>query len=157
MCRSTMSLRLITACAMLAIFVAGANAFPNVKTKQGKNNKNTSAASGPIPTAIKDLQAAQKSLDDKKFTPASEAVHAAETIVKNQAQSAKQPEKQGGDKAKATTLEGILKDIKDAEGQIAARKVDEASKAIKSAISALEGLAPPEGKKPEAKKPAAKN
>jgi hypothetical protein len=152
MSRINISLRLIAACAALAIFAGGLNAFPNVKPAKGKNNKKPGAAMGPIPTAIKDLQAAQKNLDDKKFTIASEAMHAAEDIVKNQAQIAKQPEKQGGDKAKAETLKGVIKDIKDAEGQIAARKSDEASKAIKSAISALEGLTPPEGKKPEAKK-----
>lgn len=150
-----MSLRLIAACAVLAIFAGGLSAFPNVKPaggNKGKNNKNMAKNAGPIPTAIKDLQAAQKNLDDKKWTTASEAMHAAEDIVKNQAQIAKQPEKQGGDKAKAETLKGVIKDIKDAEGQIAARKPDEAAKAIKSAISGLEGLSPPEDKKPEPKK-----
>jgi outer membrane murein-binding lipoprotein Lpp len=151
MSRITISLRLIAACVAIAIFAGGLNAFPNVKPAKGKNKK-PGAAMGPIPTAIKDLQAAQKNLDDKKFTIASEAMHAAEDIVKNQAQIAKQPEKQGGDKAKAETLKGVIKDIKDAESKIAARKSDEAAKAIKSAIDALEGLSPPDRKKPEAKK-----
>ena len=147
-------LRLLAMCAVVAIFAAGLSTVPAEEPK-GKN-KNMTKGGGPIPAAIKGLQAAEKSLEEKKFTPATEATHAAEAIVKDLATQAKQPEKQGGDQDRAKALEGVLKDIKDAKGQIASRKVDEASKAIKSAISALEGLAPPEGKRPEAKKPEAK-
>jgi hypothetical protein len=140
MLRSINCLRLLAVCLVLIAFTGAASAFPAIKPAGSKNKNSKPTTSGPIPTAIKDLQAAIKILEDKKLSPASDAVHAAESIIKDQTRLAKQPEKQGGDKDRATALDGVLKDIKEAEGQIAAHKPDEATKAIRSAIGGLQGL-----------------
>jgi hypothetical protein len=150
MFNSLNALRFVAVCGLLAFAASDAQA-----AKQGKkkNQGNHTSQSGPLDNAIKALQAAEKDLGEKKGTDAREATHAAENIVRDQAKAAHQPEKQGGDKTRAAALDAVLKDIKDAEGKISARKPDEATTALKSAIDGLEGLT---GAKKEAPKEAPK-
>lgn len=101
------------------------------------NNKGKNQQGGPIETAIKDLRSAEKDLEAKKSAEASQMTRAAEQIV---SQASKQANGQGGDKDRGKALDTILKDIREAEKQIANRKPDDASTAIKSAITGLEAL-----------------
>jgi hypothetical protein len=138
------------AAVVLALAASDAAAFPAIgganppkpgvgqqgKGRGGKKN-NKGKQGGPLDAAIKDLKQADKDLEAKKSSQASQLTHAAEQIV---SQASKQAHGQGGDADKGKSLDAVLKDIREAEKQIANRKPDDASTAIKSAITALEGL-----------------
>jgi len=149
MFRCLNALRLVAVFGLLAF--AASNALA---AKPGGKNKNPGNHSqgGPLDNAIKALKTAESNVGEKKLTAASEATHAAENIVRDQAKAAHQPEKQGGDKSRATALDAVLKDIKDAEGKIAARKPDDATTSLKSAIDGLEGLTGAKKEAPKKKK-----
>jgi hypothetical protein len=139
---------LTVAVAILALAASEVDAFPAIggatppkpgagqQGKRPKGNKKGKQA-GPFDTAIKDLKEADKELEAKKSAEASQMTRNAEQIV---SQASKQANGQGGDKDKGKALDAVLKDIREAEKQIAARKPDDASTAIKSAITGLEGL-----------------
>ena len=86
---------------------------------------------------IRTKRALDKDLEAKKSGEASQLTRTAEQIV---SQASKQASGKGGDADKAKSLDAVLKDIREAEKQIANRKPDDASTAIKSAITGLEAL-----------------
>ena len=83
----------------------------------------------------------------------------AEQIVSNQAQLAHKAKSQAAEngnatreqkdhlKARVTALDAVLKDVRSAGKEIAARKTDDAKASVKSAIAGLEGLTGHEPKK----------
>jgi hypothetical protein len=135
---SRFALWLVVAAMVLTVAATGANAFPSIGAKPHRsNNNNKGKQVGPLDVAIKDLKQADKDLEAKKSSEASQLTHIAEQIV---SQVSKQANGQGGDKEKGKSLDAVLKDIREAEKQIGNRKPDDASTAIKSAITGLEAL-----------------
>jgi hypothetical protein len=134
---SRLGLRLAVAIAVVAVAATSVDAFPSISSKPHRSNNNKGKQGGPLDTAIKDLKQADKDLEAKKSSEASQLTHAAEQIV---SQASRQANGQGGDKDKGKSLDAVWKDIREAERQIGNRKFDDASTAIKSAITGLEGL-----------------
>jgi uncharacterized protein YukE len=149
------TLRLVAALSLFGFSVVGAEAFPSV---HAQGNKNKTKPVDPLTTAIKDLQDAQKAVESKDNTSASQKTHNADSIVANADTVAKQtrdrliengaPKDQRDQiKARVTALNDVLKDIHTAEKNIAAKKTDDAVTALKSAIAGLEGLTGSGGEK----------
>jgi hypothetical protein len=143
-------LRLAGALTVVAFFAGTAGAVPGLPHAGNHKNKN-SKPTDPLDTAIKDLQAAEKALDSKDHSAASQKTHSADTIVAGASTAAKQtrdrliengaPKDQKEQiKARVTALDAALKDIHTAEKEIAAKKTDEAKTALAAAITALQGL-----------------
>jgi hypothetical protein len=111
---------------------------------RGRSNKNKNTKpQNPLETAVKDLEAAEKDIDGKNLSAASTKTRAAEQIVDQQAKAAKGKD---GNKDRADALGAILKDIKEAEKQIAARKSADATTALQGAVAGLETLIGGKGK-----------
>ncbi|HJZ93405.1 MAG TPA: hypothetical protein VKE40_21185 [Gemmataceae bacterium] len=114
---------------------------------KGRSNKNkNSKPQNPLETAVKDLEAAEKDIDGKNFSDASSMTKSAEQIVDQQAKAAKGKDGKGGNKDRADALGAILKDIKEAQKQIAARKSADATTALQGAVAGLETLIGGKGK-----------
>jgi hypothetical protein len=149
MFRFANALRLLAACGLLAFVAAPADAVPGAKG--GGRHKN-SKPTNPLDAAIKDLKEAEKEIGSKEGSSASKLTHSAETIVSEQLQQTRQARDRAMDnsnstkeqrdqlKARVKSLDGVVKDIKTAVKEIAAKKNDDAKTAIQSAISGLEGL-----------------
>ena len=67
-------------------------------------------------------------------------------VVDQQAKAAKGKDGKGGNKERSDALGAILKDIKDAEKQIAARKSADATTALQVAVAKLETMMGGKGK-----------
>lgn len=133
---------------LLALTAGPVAAFPGIRPAMPRpgagrpamhrpNNRQAAPAS-PFQTAIQDLKAAEKDLADKNNAAADQKTRAAQQIVDQQTKMARAP---GGDKDRAGALEAVMKDIREAERQIAARKPDDATTALKAAAAGLEALA----------------
>lgn len=165
MFRSINILRFVAAGAIVAFCTAEAAALPIVRPPSppgvggagkppagGRNSKKSKKASDPLDAAIKDLKDAEKDLGSKDNSAASRLTRSAAQIVSDQNKAAKQARERAGEsgnvtkeqkdhlKTRITALDAILKDIRTAEKEIAARKADDAKTAIQSAITGLEGL-----------------
>jgi len=169
MSRSRNLLRLIAAVALLAFGAGEAFALPVIrppvpggagKPAGGNKNKNKGKKSAdPLEAAVKDLQAAEKDLESRETAKASQMTRSAEQVVGNQDQLAHKARSQAAEngnatkeqkdhlKARVTALDAVLKDIRNAEKEIASRKTDDAKASVKSAIAGLEGLTGHEPKK----------
>ena len=170
MFRSSHILRLIAAAALLAFGATEALALPVIrpplpggsvkKPPSGNRNKGKGKkAADPLEAAIKDLQAAEKDLESADTAKARQMTKSAEQIVGNQDQLAHKARSQAVEsgtatkeqkdhlKARVTALDAVLKDIRNAEKEIAARKTDDAKASAKAAIAGLEGLTGHEPKK----------
>lgn len=131
--------------AVVALTACDIEAFPTIKGGgQHRNNSKSKNQGGPIDAAIKDLKQADKDLESKNNSNASQMTRAAEQIVSAFAQQAHD---RGAGKERTKALDAALKDIHSAQKHFAAKKTDEASTSIKSAISGLEGLVNQEKKK----------
>jgi len=157
------TLRLLAACGLLAFVATQAEGLPRLKQPGGGNhngNKHKGAKpTDPLDAAVKDLKEAEKELGSKEGTGAGKLTHSAGQVVGEQLKQARLARDRAADsgnatkeqrdhwKARITGLDGVVKDIKTAEKEIAAKKTDAAKTAIQSAITGLEGLTGAETKK----------
>lgn len=105
----------------------------------------------PLTVAVKDLQAAEKDVESNHKN-ATQMTQAAEQIVHNQELGIRQARQQALEntnvpknvrdmmKARADALASVLKDIRTAKKELAARKTIEAKAALAAAITGLEAL-----------------
>jgi hypothetical protein len=162
MFRSRTGLRAVAAAAVVALGAAEAAALPIVRPPTrapggvhqpaAGGRKHKTKTTDPLDAAIKDLQKAEKDLGSEDRSAASKLTRSAEQIVNNQLQAARQARDRAAEsgtatkeqrdelKARIAALNPILKDIRTAGKEIAARKSDEAKTAIQSAITGLEAL-----------------
>jgi hypothetical protein len=161
---------MIAAAALLAFGAGEAFALPLIRPplppgaagRPPAGNKNKAKGkkpADPLEAAVKDLQAAEKDLESKDTAKASQMTRSAEQIVSNQDQLAHKARSQAAEsgnatkeqkdhlKARVTALDAVLKDVRNAEKEIAARKTDDARSSVKAAIAGLEGLTGHEPKK----------
>jgi hypothetical protein len=154
------TLRLLAACGLLAFVAAQADAVSGVKGGGNRGGKHRSTKpTDPLEAAVKDLREAEKELGSKEGSKAGKLTRSAQQIVGNQLTLTRQARDRAADggtatkeqrehiKARVSALDAVVKDIKTAEKEIAAKKADDAKTAIQSAITALEGLTGGEKKK----------
>jgi hypothetical protein len=173
MSRSSTLLRLIAAAALLAFGATEALALPAIrpplppgvalkKPPTGNKGKSKKPA-GPLEAALKDLRAAETDLESADTAKAGQMTRSAEQIVATQSQLAHKARSQAAEngnatreqkdqlKARVTALDAVLKDVRSAGKEIAARKTDDAKASVKAAIAGLEGLTGHEPKKKKKK------
>ena len=102
---SRFTLWMVVAAIVLTVAAASADAFPSIGAKPHRSN-NKGKQGGPLDAAIKDLKQADKDLEAKKSSEASQLTHAAGQIV---SQASKQANGQGGDKDKGKSLDAVWK------------------------------------------------
>jgi hypothetical protein len=153
MCRFHHAFRLLAVCGLLALLAAQADALPGVKGggNRGGKHKNTKPTD-PLDAAVKELREAEKELGSKEGSKAGKLTRSARQIVSDQLHQARQARDRAADsgtvakeqrehiKARVSALDAVVKDIRTAEKEIAAKKADDAKTAIQSAIGGLEGL-----------------